>query len=81
MQESLGSIPWSERFAGEGKGYPLQYSGLESSQTVGEDWLSLYLLMYHIESFVYIEKSLPSRDKLQFILEYDPFNMLLNSVY
>ena len=25
----LGSIPGSERTPGEGKGYPLQYSGLE----------------------------------------------------
>ena len=27
----LGSIPGMERFPGEGKGYPLQYSGLENS--------------------------------------------------
>ena len=27
----LGSIPGSGRSAGEGKGYPLQYSGLENS--------------------------------------------------
>ena len=27
----LGSIPGLRRFAGEGKGYPLQYSGLENS--------------------------------------------------
>ena len=27
----LGSIPGSERSAGEGIGYPLQYSGLENS--------------------------------------------------
>jgi len=26
-----GSIPWSGRSAGEGKGYPLQYSGLQNS--------------------------------------------------
>ena len=30
MQE-LGSIPGSARSPGEGKGYPLQYSGLENS--------------------------------------------------
>ena len=29
-----GSIPGSGRSAGEGKGYPLQYSGLENSM----DW-------------------------------------------
>ena len=27
----LGSIPGSGRLPGEGKGYPLQYSGLENS--------------------------------------------------
>ena len=27
----LGSIPGSERSPGEGKGYPLQYSGLENA--------------------------------------------------
>ena len=27
----LGLIPWLERSPGEGKGYPLQYSGLENS--------------------------------------------------
>ena len=27
----LGSIPGSGRSSGEGKGYPLQYSGLENS--------------------------------------------------
>ena len=29
--EDLGSIPGLRRFPGEGKGYPLQYSGLENS--------------------------------------------------
>ena len=29
--EDLGSIPGLERSPGEGKGYPLQYSGLENS--------------------------------------------------
>ena len=28
----LGSIPGLGRYTGEGKGYPLQYSGLESSR-------------------------------------------------
>ena len=31
MQETLGSIPGLRRSPGEGKGYPLQYSGLENS--------------------------------------------------
>ena len=30
-KETPGSIPGSGRFTGEGKGYPLQYSGLENS--------------------------------------------------
>ena len=30
----LGSIPGLGRHPGEGKGYPLQYSGLENSMTV-----------------------------------------------
>ena len=30
----LGSIPGSGRSPGEGKGYPLQYSGLENSRTL-----------------------------------------------
>ena len=32
--EDPGSIPGSERSPGEGKGYPLQYSGLENAM----DW-------------------------------------------
>ena len=30
-EADLGSIPGLERSPGEGKGYPLQYSGLENS--------------------------------------------------
>ena len=30
--EDLGSIPGLERSSGEGKGYPLQYPGLENSK-------------------------------------------------
>ena len=43
----LGSIPGLGRFPGEGKGYPLQYSGLENSMycivhgvTKSQTWLS-----------------------------------------
>ena len=32
---NLGSIPGLGRFPGEGKGYPLQYSGLENSMGRG----------------------------------------------
>ena len=45
MQETPSSIPGLGRSSGEGKGYPLQYSGLENSmenvhgsQIVGHDW-------------------------------------------
>ena len=34
-EEDLGSIPELRRSPGEGKGYPLQYSGLENSM----DWI------------------------------------------
>ena len=47
MQETLGSIPGLGRSPGEGKGYSLQYSGLENSmdspvrsQRVKRDWLT-----------------------------------------
>ena len=30
-EEDMGSVPGSGRSPGEGKGYPLQYSGLENS--------------------------------------------------
>ena len=36
---NVGSVPGSGRSAGEGKGYPLQYSGLEKSM----DWLAMGL--------------------------------------
>ena len=41
--EDLGSIPGLGRSPGEGKGYPLQYSGLENSMDyivheVAENW-------------------------------------------
>ena len=43
--EDLGLIPGLGRFPGEGKGYPLQYSGLENSMDCVEsdttEWLSL----------------------------------------
>ena len=34
----LGSIPGLGRFPGEGKGYPLQYSGLENSMDLYSPW-------------------------------------------
>ena len=46
---NLGSVPGLGRSPGEGKGYPLQYSGLENSidcivmgsQEVGHNWATL----------------------------------------
>ena len=55
--EDLGSIPGLRRFPGEGKGYPLQYSGLDNSrdckvQGVSEsdrtDQLSLSLSLWTV---------------------------------
>ena len=42
----LGSIPWLGRSPGKGKGYPIQYSGLENSMNcivlgVAESWIQL----------------------------------------
>ena len=56
MQEYLGSIPGLGRSLGEGKGYPLQYSGLENSmecigsQIVGHSWGSFTFFMEDFKS-------------------------------
>ena len=39
VQETLGLIPGLGRSAGEGKGYPLQYSGLENSMDYTVHWV------------------------------------------
>ena len=38
----LGSIPGLRRSPGEGKGYPLQYSGLEKSKDYISTWDIIY---------------------------------------
>ena len=38
----LGSIPGLGRSPGEGKGYPLQYSGLENPRDGGAWWAAVY---------------------------------------
>ena len=48
----LGLIPGLERSAGEGKGYPLQYSGLENSMDcivhgVAKSWTRLSDFHFH----------------------------------
>ena len=53
----LGSIPGLGRFPGEGKGYPLQYSGLENSMDyiVIKSWTQLRDFYFH---FLGIRESL-----------------------
>ena len=43
--------------------------------------LHLVNVVHHVYWFVYIEPSLPPRDKFHLIMVYDPFKMLLNLVY
>ena len=55
--EDLGSIPGLGRSPGEGKGYPLQYSGLENSMDyivrgVTESWTRLSDLHFHFQLYV-----------------------------
>ena len=56
----LGSIPGLGRSPGEGKGYPLQYSGLENSmdsQRVGHDWVtftSLHFFTIREAKYIYM---------------------------
>ena len=38
----VGSIPGSERFPGEGNGYPLQYSCLENPKHRGVWWATVH---------------------------------------
>ena len=40
--EDLGLIPGLERSAGEGNGYPLQYSCLENSMDRGAWWAAVH---------------------------------------
>ena len=51
----LGSIPGLGRSPGEGKGYPLQYSGLENSMDcivhgVAKSWTRLSDFHFHLSS-------------------------------
>ena len=59
----LGSIPALGRSPGEGKGYPLQYSGLENSMDcivhgVAESWTRLSNFHFH---YVSVSECLPER--------------------
>ena len=63
----LGSIPGLGRSLGEGKGYPLQYSGLENSKdcivhVVAKSWTRLrdfhfLFLLKQIDLFSYIKET------------------------
>ena len=51
----LGSVPGLGRSPGEGKGYPLQYSGLESSMDdivpgVAKSWTQQSDFHFHLDS-------------------------------
>ena len=65
-----GSIPGLGRSPGEGKGYPLQYSGLENSMDrivheVAKSWTrlsdlhSLYFTQGHPQGILMLSKKLP----------------------
>ena len=45
----LGSIPGSERSPGEGKGYPLQYPGLENSMNCIVHWVTKSQLLLSVQ--------------------------------
>ena len=60
----LGSIPGLGRSPGEGKGYPLQYSGLENSMdcivhgvTKSQTWLSNFHFHFHFIDVYYFSSS------------------------
>ena len=55
----LGAIPWLGRSLGDGRGYPLQHSGLENSRELYSPWvsknrtrLSDFHFLYFIFSFI-----------------------------
>ena len=58
LAEDLGSIPGLEGSPGEGKGYPLQYSGLDNSMDhivhrVAKRWTQLCDFYFHTLDTVY----------------------------
>ena len=68
--ENLGLIPGLGRSPGEGKGYPLQYSGLENSmdrivhgvaksRTRLRDFHSLHFTQGHPQGILMLSKKLP----------------------
>ena len=69
----LGLIPGFGRSSGEGKGYPLQFSGLENS-------MDCVIHGVHKESDTTEQLSLSHRDESRLIMVHDLFNVLLDSV-
>ena len=68
--EDLGSIPELGRSPGEGKGYPLQYSGLENSMDfivhgVTKSWTQLRLSLSHVRTQMNFENMLIERNQSQ----------------
>ena len=61
----LGSIPGLGRSFGEGKGYPLQYSGLENSMDcIGHEVTKSQTQLndFHLGTFIIIYSESPGRD-------------------
>ena len=68
----VGSIPGLGRSPGEGKGYPLQYSGLENSMhyTVAKGWTQLSNFPSLAEESWWRKEVLQSRDSVNFVTRY-----------
>ena len=64
----LGSIPGLGTSPGEGKGYPLQYSGLENSMdyTVAKSWAHLSDFQFHLSFSDLVFASVKNRKKMLF---------------
>ena len=71
----LGSIPGLERSPGEGKGYPLQYSGLENSMGVSEldttERLSLHFNPFYCETHTLGASQFPRPSYLEICLSWE----------
>ena len=71
----LGSIPGLERSPGEGKGYPLQYSGLENSMGVSQldttERLSLHFNPFYCETHTLGASQFPRPSYLEICLSWE----------
>ena len=80
---SLGSIPGLERSPGEGKGYPLQYSGLENSMNsivheVAKSWdMTERLSLFTFSSMVGLRNSSKALPKTKLALKYSHSHCLV----